>query len=438
MDRAANLQNMLISSMGKSAGMKEVQKKEFCDQTFRDLMVQNQENGKKQPTGEYQKKTDQKEDLGKPEESGKTKKENKTEDQAVSEDVKKVSSEEMILLSELIGNDTENSAQALQLFLNTVTPTHELVSKLGSEQVSSLEQGMVPVFSSELEETRTASQAVLEEMIGDVDWKELQKSSHTFVLDKQWLDGKNVSDKTFDVLSGKMQPLQNEEKTEESPVLKMSLDEDVSKSLLMKESTANADGKDLNNIITRHISRKEEKSEIMEDALTNAVVSDEAQKKIKMSGEETIEIKVADPYMRLNQDAVEKVADKITNHILAGKNEFQIQLNPENLGKIQVKIFMMDEGIKVVFSCENQKTCNLLSDRAGALNQIVEHNTGNPVEIEIKEDYWNQQKDAADQHSNQNQRQEENKKQKSEQTETEDFIHQLRLGMFNNQETVLI
>lgn len=437
MDSAARLQTMLIPNVGTSAGTKEVQKKEFGDQTFRDLMVQNQEVGKKQPTGEEQKKTDKKENLGKPEESGKTKKENKAEDQAISEGVKKVSSEEMILLSELIGNDTENSAQALQLFLDTATLTQEPVSKLGSERVPSLEQGMFPLFSSELEETGTASQAMLEEMIGDADWKDLQKSSHTSMLDKQWLDGKNILDKNFDGVSEKMQLLQNEEKAEEAPVLKMSLDENVSKSLLMKESTANADGKDLNNIIARNLSRKEE-SEITEDALTNVAVLDEAQKKVKMNGEETIEIKVADPYMRLNQNAVEKVADKITNHILAGKNEFQIQLNPENLGKIQVKISMLDEGIKVIFSCENQKTCNLLSDRAGALNQIVEHNTGNPVEIEVKEDYWNQQKDAADQHSNQNQRQEESRKQKSEQTETEDFIHQLRLGMFNNQETILV
>lgn len=148
--------------------------------------------------------------------------------------------------------------------------------------------------------------------------------------------------------------------------------------------------------------------------------------------EEVVKIKVAEPYSRLNPEAVNDLADKITDHIQNGKREFTVQLNPEMLGKIAVKISMAEDGIKVTLSCEKQKTCQLLAEQASGINRIVEHNTGQPSVVEVKEGYWDQQKDATDQHSRQNQNQEQNQQDRTSKAETDDFIQQLRLGFYEN------
>ena len=149
---------------------------------------------------------------------------------------------------------------------------------------------------------------------------------------------------------------------------------------------------------------------------------------LKPKAEETIQIKVAEPFRELSQNAVKDLADKISQQVQAGKQELQIQLNPENLGKISIKIAMLDSGVKVVMSCENQKTLSMLTDRATGIGRIVEQNLDAPVAIEIKEDgYWNQQKDAADQQARQQNRQNQQEKEKPE--NADDFLQQLRLGL---------
>lgn len=146
---------------------------------------------------------------------------------------------------------------------------------------------------------------------------------------------------------------------------------------------------------------------------------------------EVVKVKVAEPYDRLNTETVKDLADKLTERIANGKREFTIQLNPEMLGRIAVKISMADDGIKVTLSCEKQKTCQLLAEQASGINRIVEHNTGQPAVVEVKEGYWEQQKDAMDQNSKQNQNQEQREQDKASKAETDDFIQQLRLGFLD-------
>lgn len=151
---------------------------------------------------------------------------------------------------------------------------------------------------------------------------------------------------------------------------------------------------------------------------------------------DTVRIKVAEPFHRVSQEMTEQLGNKISQKISDGVKEFDIQLTPEHLGKISIKISILETGVKVLLNCENQKTLGLLSERAEAIGQIVERNTGGPAVVEIKEEnYWNQQKNATDQHANQNQGQDSDrnsgKNQHSSQTEAEDFMHQLRLGLYD-------
>lgn len=165
------------------------------------------------------------------------------------------------------------------------------------------------------------------------------------------------------------------------------------------------------------------------DKLEHLAMQQETQPTVK-TDTEIVKIKVADPYTHLNQENVQNLADQITKNLIAGKEEFQVQMNPEHLGKITVKIAFLAEGVKVTLSCESQKTMNLLAEKAGAINQIVEQNTHAPVQVEVQEGNQEQQRNAADQNAGQNRSQEERSEKKSEQTEADDFIQQLRLGIF--------
>lgn len=154
-------------------------------------------------------------------------------------------------------------------------------------------------------------------------------------------------------------------------------------------------------------------------------------KQNRLEPETPVKIKVAEPYRTLDTDAVKQLTAKISEGAAKGNKELIIQLTPENLGKISIKIATEADGVKVILSCENQKTLGLLSDKATGIGHIVENNLNQHVVVEIKEDgYWNQQKNATDQHSGQNGRQqEEQDKGSGQQDDMDNFIQQLRLGM---------
>lgn len=155
------------------------------------------------------------------------------------------------------------------------------------------------------------------------------------------------------------------------------------------------------------------------------ILGDQSQK-----SEDMIRIKVAEPYRQIDRGAAEAMAQKITQNIKDGKQELIIQLTPEHLGKISIKISVVDEGIKVLLSCDNQKTLGLLADKSSGIGKIVENNLNTPVVVEVKEDgYWNQQKNATDQHKNHNQEAQQ-QSETSDKEDSEDFIQQLRLGLY--------
>lgn len=142
---------------------------------------------------------------------------------------------------------------------------------------------------------------------------------------------------------------------------------------------------------------------------------------------EVVTVKVAEPYRQVDNKAMEQIAGNVKDSVELGRDELIIQLSPEHLGRIAIKISMAEDGIKVVLNCENMKTQNLLADKAAGIGKIVEDNMNTSVTVEVKEDgYWNQQKDATDQHSNS--RQQEQKEGQSK-DDTDLFIQQLRLGL---------
>lgn len=145
--------------------------------------------------------------------------------------------------------------------------------------------------------------------------------------------------------------------------------------------------------------------------------------------EEVVRVKVAEPFNRMDENLVKRLGNKVTESLLDGKKELTIQLDPEHLGKISIKISIASEGVKVLLSCDNQKTLGLLAERSDGIGHIIENNMKSPVVVEVKEDnFWNQQKNATDQHANQNGRQQEERKE-NKADESDGFLQQMRLGL---------
>lgn len=128
---------------------------------------------------------------------------------------------------------------------------------------------------------------------------------------------------------------------------------------------------------------------------------------------------------------MKQLGEKVTQNLSEGKQELNIQLTPEHLGKITIKITVLNESVKVLLTCDNQKTLGLLAERSDGLGHIIENNMKSPVVVEVKEDgYWNQQKNATDQHENQNGNQQEQQGRKNQKDEADGFLQQMRLGLF--------
>ena len=136
---------------------------------------------------------------------------------------------------------------------------------------------------------------------------------------------------------------------------------------------------------------------------------------------------------------VEKLPEQLINQLeslrLQEKNEFEIQLEPANLGKIAMKISYDQGKASISLVCSNSMTATLLTSQAEQMGQLMEKHLGAPTEILV-----DQQENRSWQEDNQNQRQSQNSQQQKEEQERryyealqhrnrEDFLQQLRIGL---------
>ena len=123
-----------------------------------------------------------------------------------------------------------------------------------------------------------------------------------------------------------------------------------------------------------------------------------------------------------------------------GVQKLEIQLTPEHLGKIVVELTQNTDGVlQVVLHTSNAKSAGLLSEHLNSLNSALQnlgHN--NQVHVEVQRD----QNSASDQQPFQQadpdgrgQRQEQQQNKQS-QSNPDDFLQQLRLGLFSLDESI--
>lgn len=162
-----------------------------------------------------------------------------------------------------------------------------------------------------------------------------------------------------------------------------------------------------------------------------------AQKEAEPSGGReaaVIRIKVAEPYHQVNPEFSEKLKDSMVSQMKAGVQRYEIQLEPEHLGKVTVQISVAKGQAVVELSCASHRTAELLSENARTIGALMEHHSQEPIFVEVRQEAkpdWFQQ-GSQNQGQGREQSQDESRgKREKERNESGDFMEQLRLGLIN-------
>lgn len=141
-------------------------------------------------------------------------------------------------------------------------------------------------------------------------------------------------------------------------------------------------------------------------------------------------------HVRVSQP--EEIPEKVLNQLLvkstAGIREFEIQLEPYDLGKIIIKAAFGKEHTSISILCTEQRTMELMAKNARELGAIMEENLGTPTTIVVEDKetgYLDQQKQNSEGNGGNQNRDGESGKQgeKNQEKEGMDFLQQLRLGL---------
>lgn len=141
-------------------------------------------------------------------------------------------------------------------------------------------------------------------------------------------------------------------------------------------------------------------------------------------------------HVRVSQP--EEIPEKVLNQLLvkstAGIREFEIQLEPYDLGKIIIKAAFGKEHTSISILCTEQRTMELMAKNARELGAIMEDNLGTPTTIVVEDKetgYLDQQKQNSEGNGGNQNRDGESGKQgeKNQEKEGMDFLQQLRLGL---------
>lgn len=143
-----------------------------------------------------------------------------------------------------------------------------------------------------------------------------------------------------------------------------------------------------------------------------------------------VPVKVGEaPKAAADAEPVEKqIAPKLTEALQNGETRVELQLTPENLGKVTVEMtWSKDGGLVVQMHAENRGTQELLGKNTAGLEQLLGRETGQEVRVEVPRQEESQRQDLYEQQQEQHRRHQQEQRRKQE--SSEDFLQQLRLGL---------
>ena len=126
-------------------------------------------------------------------------------------------------------------------------------------------------------------------------------------------------------------------------------------------------------------------------------------------------IKISDAPSDIAKTTCHQVADKILLNYKAGKPEFQMDLYPQDLGKVSVKLSMQSGVLTVAVQASNPKTQSMLMENSSDIRSFLQTTVNQPVQIlePAQEKAWYQQNQQNQQSQAQQQQEEQRQNQSS-------------------------
>ena len=147
-------------------------------------------------------------------------------------------------------------------------------------------------------------------------------------------------------------------------------------------------------------------------------------------GEETVLVKVGETVQLAEPKAADQLADSVLVKVQENTNEYELQLSPQELGKIKIKLVLEDGRISVSMFCENQKAADLLGLTSARLKGIIEERTGSEVYVEVQKEDANPYSEQEKENSS-SRGYDESRRQDKKHDNASDFMQQLRLGLID-------
>lgn len=125
-------------------------------------------------------------------------------------------------------------------------------------------------------------------------------------------------------------------------------------------------------------------------------------------------VKISDASSKLDVSPQQQIVDNIQVNLKNDKSEFEMQLFPENLGKVSVKMVAENGLITIQLIADNPKTQSLLLSNANEIKSLVQASTGTNTQVvasnqsEVLQHYSQQQADQENHQNQQNNQTEQN------------------------------
>lgn len=128
-----------------------------------------------------------------------------------------------------------------------------------------------------------------------------------------------------------------------------------------------------------------------------------------------------------------KLTQNVEKALSQGEQRVEIRLSPENLGSVVVEMTRSQDGsLHVVLHAETEHAARLLGEHSGALGLMLQNNSQGEVRVEVRQPQQEtQQWQHPDQEGGQNHGGQQQEQQQNHRQNTEDFLQQLRLGLFS-------
>lgn len=146
---------------------------------------------------------------------------------------------------------------------------------------------------------------------------------------------------------------------------------------------------------------------------------------------ELTQVKVSDKINLTSAHAADELAETVLVKVSENANEYELQLTPEELGKIKIKLVIENGKIHVAMSCENQKAADLLAATGNRLKAVIEERTGSETFVQVEQENAYQEQEKESQHNSRGQEQQRKQQQETSPEELANFMQQLRLGLLD-------